>query len=139
MGEFDLEAILKVAADEKVGANAQSFTGFFKEADNSLQSLDKIIDHLDKVYGFIHKLEKSPLIGTLFRQTYGSDKIGPLIKDDGGIIPKTNAHAQVIQNINNLDEQQLNVLLQRLLELDKKKKLEDEKKLEEEKKDEKEK
>lgn len=128
MGEFDLEAILKVAADEKVGANAQSLTGFFKEADNSLKSLDNIIDHLDKVYGFVHKLERSPLIGTLFRQQYGSDKIGPLIKEDGGIIPKTVAHEQIMKNINQLDEHQLKDLLQRLLEIDKQKKLEEEKK-----------
>jgi len=120
MGEIDLEQILKVAADEKVGANAKSLTGFLKEADNSLKSLDQIIDHLDKVYGFIHKLERSPIIGTLFRQTYGSDKIGPLIKDNGGIVPTTNAHANILQHINQLSEAQLNDLMQRLMVLDRK-------------------
>jgi hypothetical protein len=122
---MDLEQVLKAAADEKVGANAQSLTGFFSEADKALKSLDSIIDHLDKVYGFVHKLERSPIIGTLFRQTYASDKIGPLIKDDGGIIPTTNAHAQILQNINQLDEHQLKDLVQRLLEIDQQKKKEE--------------
>lgn len=121
MGGTDLEAILKIAESEKVAANATSLTGFLKEADNSLKSLDLIIDHLDKVYGFVHKLERSPIIGTLFRQAYGNDKIGPLIKDNSGIIPQTNAHAQILQNINQLSEHQLKELMERLLELDKKK------------------
>lgn len=120
MGGTDLETILKIASDEKIATNASSLTGFFKEFDNSLKSLDNIVDHLDKVYGFIHKLERSPLIGTLFRQTYGNDKIGPLIKDVG-IVPKTNAHEQILNNINQLNEHQLQELMQRLLELDKKK------------------
>lgn len=128
MGEFDLEAILKVAADEKVGANAQSLTGFFKEADNFLNSFDNIIDHLDKAYVFVHKMERSPIMGTIFRQYYGSDKIGPLVKEEPGIVPKTVAHEQILLNINKLDENQLKDLVQRLVEVDKQKKLEEEKK-----------
>lgn len=120
MGGTDLETILKIASDEKVATNAKSLTGFLQEADKSLKSLDLIIDHLDKIYGFINKLERSPLIGTLFRQTYGSDKIGPLIKDVG-VVPKTNAHEQILNSINQLNEHQLKDLVQRLLELDKKK------------------
>lgn len=128
MAEMDLAAVLKAASDEKLATNAQTFTGFLKEADNSLKTFDGIIDHLDKIYGFINKLERSPLVGTLFRQTYGSDKIGPLIKDDGGIQPKTNAHAQIMNNLNALDEHQLKELLQRLVEVDQKKLKEEEEK-----------
>lgn len=121
MGGMDLETILKIAESEKVAANATSLTDFLKETDNAFKSLDSIIDHLDKVYGFVNKMERSPLFGTIFRQAYGNDKIGPLIKDNGGIVPQTNTHAQIMQNINQLNEHQLKELMERLLELDKKK------------------
>lgn len=128
MAEMDLEKVLQAASNEKLATNAQTFTGFLKEADNSLKTFDGIIDHLDKIYGFINKLERSPLVGTLFRQTYGNDKIGPLIKDDGGIHPKTNAHATILNSINLLDEHQLQDLVQRLMEIDQKKLKEQEEK-----------
>lgn len=124
MAGTDLETILKIAESEKVATNATSLTAFLKEADKSLNTFDNIIDHLDKIYGFINKLERSPLVGTLFRQTYGNDKIGPLIKEVG-IVPKTHSHEQILNNINQLDENQLKDLMQRLLELDRQRQLKD--------------
>jgi len=116
MGEIDLETILKVASDEKLATNATSFTDLLKE-------IDTIIKQGDKILGFINRLERSTLVGTLMKAQMkkAGIEVGPLTKDNGGIIPTTNAHAQILQHINQLDEHQLSDLMQRLLELDKKK------------------
>lgn len=115
MGEIDLETILKVASDEKLATNATSLTDFLKE-------IDVIIKQGDKILGFINRLERSTLVGTVMKAQMkkAGVEIGPLNKEIG-IIPTTNAHAQILQNINQLDEHQLNDLMQRLLELDRKK------------------
>lgn len=115
MGEIDLETILKVASDEKLATNATSFTDLIKEIDN-------IIKQGDKILAFINRLEKSTLVGTLMKAQMkkAGVEVGPLIKEIG-IIPTSNNHAQILNNINQLDEHQLNDLMQRLIELDKKK------------------
>lgn len=125
MGELDLETILKVASDEKLASNATSFTDLLKEIDNLVKGADKIL-------ALINRLERSTLVGTVMKAQWkkaGVD-IGPLTKDNGGIIPTTNAHAQILNNINQLSEHQLNELMQRLFELDRKK-IEAEKQLKE--------
>jgi hypothetical protein len=114
--EMDLETILKVASDGKLATNAESFTDL-------INSVDGIIKQGDKILGFINRLERSTLVSTLLRAQMkkGGVDIAPLIKDDAGIRPKTDAHAQILNNINALDENQLRELMERLLELDKKK------------------
>jgi uncharacterized protein (DUF342 family) len=114
--EMDLETILKAASDDKLATNAESFTDL-------INSIDGIIKQGDKILGFINRLERSTLVGTLMKaqmKKAGVD-VGPLTKDDGGIHPRTDSHAQILQNINSLDENQLKDLVQRLLELDQKK------------------
>ncbi len=116
MSEIDLETILKIASDEKLATNATSFTDLIKEIDN-------IIKQGDKILGFINRLERSTLVGTLMKAQMkkAGIEVGPLSTKEIGIVPTTNAHAQILQHINQLDEHQLSDLMQRLLELDKKK------------------
>lgn len=116
MGEIDLETILKIASDEKFASNATSLTDLLKEIDNLVKGADKIL-------ALINRLERSTLIGTVMKANWkkAGIEIGPLTKDNGGIIPTTNQHAQILQHINQLDEHQLQDLMQRLLELDRKK------------------
>lgn len=116
MGELDLETILKIASDEKVATNATSFTDLIKELDNFIKQADKVL-------GFINRLERSPLVGTLLKaqmKKAGVD-VGPLSNQNDGIVPTTIAHAQIMHHINQLNDVQLNDLMGRLLELDKQK------------------
>ena len=117
MGEIDLETILKVASDEKLATNATSITDLFKE-------VDSIIKQADKILAFINRLERSTLVGTLMKAQMkkAGVEVGPLTKEIG-IVPSTNTHAKILENINKLNEAQLKELMERLMELDKKKQL----------------
>jgi hypothetical protein len=121
MGEIDLETILNIAGDEKIAKNATSFTDLLRE-------FDHVISGADKAINLLNKLERSPLVSTMLRAGWKKSgiEIGPLVQE-AGIVPKTPVHEQVLRNINGLDEQQLKQLMERLIELDKKKEEEDEK------------
>lgn len=113
---IDLDLLLKAAGDEKLAANANTFTDL-------LNSLDSVLNKADKVAGIIHKFERSPLVSTWLRAGWqkAGIEVGPLVKDYEGVVPSTKAHALILDNINKLNEDQLRQLMERLQELDKKK------------------
>jgi Asp-tRNA(Asn)/Glu-tRNA(Gln) amidotransferase C subunit len=111
--ELDLASVLKVAESEKVAGNAMSITEMFKETDNLIQQFDKIL-------AFLNRMERSSLVGTIIRQQMKKNnvEVGPLIREDG-IIPATESHKQILENINRMNEAQLKEMINALMEYEK--------------------
>lgn len=112
--DVSLDKVLDAAKDINVGKNADSIMGMFEQ-------VDKVVGHLDKILNFLNKAERSPLLGTLFRanmQKAGID-VKPLVETDPGIVPNSDLHKQILENINKMTPEQLSAMMTVLMEHDK--------------------
>lgn len=115
MSELDLDTILKAASSDAVGKNADSILGM-------LQEITRILAEMDKVMGFLKKMESSILISTAVRlkAKQAGIELTPLSSNDG-LIPASENHGKVMENINKLTQEQLGELMNALKEYDAKK------------------
>lgn len=102
MAEFDLDKLISAMGSEEVGKNATSIFGM-------LQETTKILGELDKILGFLKKLESSIMVSAVVKMQAkkAGIELTPLAKEEPGIVPKTKNHETVMQNINALSEAQL--------------------------------
>jgi hypothetical protein len=113
--ELDIDTILKAAGSDSVGKNADSIFGMLTE-------LNKVLSELDKVLAFAKKLEGNILVSTVVRMKAKESGIElKALSPENSIIPQTDMHRQVLNNINNLSTEKLTEFIHALGEYDKKK------------------
>ncbi len=102
MPDIDFDKLLKLAASPEVGKNADSLSGMLKEAEGVLNLADrmiKIADRAGALPGLIRALGKKYEVDveTPLRTQHGED----------GIIPVSEFHKQVFNELNNVPEKDL--------------------------------
>jgi hypothetical protein len=104
MSEIDLDSILKAASSDTVGKNADSILGM-------LQQANQIIGEMDKVLLFLKKIESSILVSAAVKMKAKAAGIELTPLSNDGLIPVTEVHGKVMENINKLNIEQLNELI----------------------------
>lgn len=112
--DIDLEKIIALGANDQIGKNADSLLGMLQEA-------NKVLGELDKILAFVKKLEGSILVSVAVQaqaKKAGLD-LKPLSTPD--IVPPSEAHKQICENICKMSPAQLQEMLGALVEYDKRK------------------
>ncbi len=102
MPDIDFDKLMKLAASPEVGKNADSLSGMLKEAEQVLNFADRVIKVVDRagaLPGLVRALGKK----------YGVDVETPLQTQHGedGIIPISDFHKQVFNELNGVPEKDL--------------------------------
>lgn len=102
MPEIDFEKLMKLAADPKVGENAESLQGLLKDAEKVLSFAEKVIKVVDRAGGL-------PGLVRAVGKKYDVDVETPLRTQHGedGIIPVSEFHKKVFEEMNNTSEKDL--------------------------------
>lgn len=120
MGELNLDKLVDALGSDAVGKNADSLLGL-------LQNANKLIGELDKILAFANKLEGNIILSTVVKMKAKAAgiELTPLspAQREGGIIPASEAHKQILENINRMSQAQITEMVKALSEYDERKKL----------------
>lgn len=101
MGDIDFDKLLKLAESDKAAANAMSFTDMLTEAEKVVKLGEKIVSVFDRagaLPGMVRALGKK----------WEVDVDTPLnTSQDGTILPATEFHKGVFQELNSIPKEEL--------------------------------
>lgn len=102
MADIDFEKLLKLASSPEVGKNAESFSGMLKEAEGVIKLAEKVVSMMDRAGAL-------PGVVRAIGKKYGVDVETPLKTREAsnGIIPASEYHAQVLNELNRIPEKDL--------------------------------
>ena len=120
MSELELDKIIDALGSDSVGKNADSLLGL-------LQNANKLIGELDKILVFANKLEGNIILSTVVKMKAKAAgiELTPLSPGarEGGIIPASEQHKQILENVNRMSPAQIAEMVKALSEYDERKKL----------------
>ena len=100
MKDLDIDSIMKGLSDDGIGKNADSMFGMLKECNQILKELQKTVDFFDKA-------GLKPLIIRGLGKKLDIDPETPIGDNTKLIMPRTDMHKQLYEQLNNMDEAQL--------------------------------
>ena len=98
--EIDIDALMKGLSNDGIGKNADSAFDMLKEANKILKELQKTVDFFDKA-------GLKPLIIRGLGKKLDIDPETPVGDHTKLIMPRTDAHKQLFEQLNAMDEKQL--------------------------------
>lgn len=98
--DIDIDALMKGLANDNIGKNADSAFDMLKEVNQILKELQKTVDFFDKA-------GLKPLIIRGLGKKLEIDPETPIGDQTKLIMPRTDAHKQLYEQLNNMDEKEL--------------------------------